>query len=102
MRVQQGKTMKYGIDYRYIAKGTNESIDNTTMTRPVDVEVDEAQFALIPNVGDYVDLPGETDFRNIPIKGKVKSRLFHYKLSYCYVTVLIEEVDEAEWKPITE
>ena len=93
--------MKYGIDYRYIAKGSDKSVDNTSMTRPVDIEVDETQFALVPNVGDYVDMPGETDFRHIPIKGKVKSRLFHYKLSYCYITVLVEQVDDAEWSRIT-
>ena len=50
--------MKYGIDYRYLAKGAKTLADNT---RQVDVEVDEKQFTLIPNVGDYVDIPSETD-----------------------------------------
>lgn len=86
--------MKYGIDYRYLAKGAARSVDNTSMTRPIDVEVDETQFALIPAVGDYVDLPGETDFRHVAVRGKVKSRLFQYKLGYCYVQILVEECDE--------
>jgi len=86
--------MKYGIDYRLLQKGASKSVDNTTMAQPVDVEVDETQFTLIPAVGDYVELPGETDFRHVPIKGKVKSRHFHYKLGYCYVTILVEESDE--------
>ena len=65
----------------------------------VDVEVDETQFALIPNVGDYVDFPGEDDIRHVPLKGKVKSRCFNYKLGYCYVTVVIEESDD-DWSCI--
>ncbi len=47
--------MKYGIDYRYLPKGGSLPVDNT---QPVDVEVDHDQFALIPNVGDFVDFPG--------------------------------------------
>ncbi len=91
--------MKYGIDYRYRAKGAAKSVDNTTMQQAVDVEVDETQFALIPLVGDYVDLPGENDFRHVAIKGKVASRLFHYKLGYCYVIIMVEETDD-DWSKI--
>jgi hypothetical protein len=91
--------MKYGIDYRYRAKGAAKAVDNTTMQQAVDVEVDETQFALIPDVGDYVDLPGENDFRHLPIKGKVASRLFHYKLGYCYVIIMVEETDD-DWSKI--
>ena len=92
--------MKYGIDFRYLAKGAEKSVDNTTMQNPVDVEVDETQFALIPDVGDYVDLPGENDFRHLAVKGKVISRLFHYKMGYCYVTVLVEDIGD-EWAKVT-
>ena len=91
--------MKYGIDYRWLAKGADHSVDNTTMQKAVDVEVDETQFTLIPMVGDYVDLPGENDFRHVPIKGKVRSRLFHYKLGYCYVIITVEETDD-DWSKI--
>jgi hypothetical protein len=90
-------TMKYGIDYRLLAKDGKSLVDNTTMHRAVDVEVDETQFALIPNVGDYVDFPGEDDIRHVPLKGKVRSRCFNYKLGYCYVTVVIEETADADW-----
>jgi hypothetical protein len=34
--------------------------------------------------------------RNIPIHGRVKSRLFRYVLGYCYVTIIVEETDE-DW-----
>ena len=91
--------MKYGIDYRYLKKGATKAVDNTSMARPVDVEIDEAQFALIPNVGDYVDLPGENDFRNIPCRGKGLRRLFQYKLGYCYVQILVQEIDE-DWSSL--
>ncbi len=86
--------MKYGIDYRLLKKGTLRPVDNTTMARPVDVEVDETQFTLIPSVGDYVDVEGETDLRNIAIHGRVRSRLFRYVLGYCYVTIVVEETDD--------
>jgi len=91
--------MKYGIDYRLLKKGSERPIDNTTMARPVDVEVDETQFALIPVVGDYVAIEGDVDIRNIPVRGKVKSRLFNYVLGYCYVTIVVEETDE-DWSRI--
>lgn len=91
--------MKYGIDYRVLKKGADRPIDNTTMARPVDVEVDESQFALIPAVGDYVDVEGEEDMRNIPVRGRVRSRLFNYVLGYCYVTIVVEENDE-DWSKI--
>jgi hypothetical protein len=91
--------MKYGIDYRLLKKGSDRPIDNTTMARPVDVEVDETQFALIPMVGDCVAIEGETDIRNISVRGRVKSRHFNYVLGYCYVTIVIEETDE-DWSQI--
>jgi hypothetical protein len=89
--------MKYGIDYRLLQTGAKSLVDNTTMARPVDVEVDEEQFALIPNVGDFVDFPGEDDIRHVALKGRVKSRCFNYKLGYCYVTIVIEEATDANW-----
>ena len=88
--------MKYGIDYRLLQKGAGALVDNTTMHRPVDVEVDDNQFGFIPDVGDFVDIPGEADIRHVPIRGRVKSRCFHYKFSYCYVTIVVEETDD-DW-----
>ena len=86
--------MKYGIDYRFLAKGGTTPVDNT---QPVDVEVDHEQFALIPNVGDFVDIPGDDPgMRNIPLKGKVRSRLFRYVMNYCYITIVVEESDD-DW-----
>jgi hypothetical protein len=89
--------VKYGIDYRYLAKdGTLK--DNT---RQVDVEVDQEQFALIPNLGDYVDIPAEDDdIRNVPLRGCVRSRLFRYVLGYCYITIVVEDCT-VDWKTIS-
>lgn len=90
--------MKYGIDYRYLAKGAAAPTDNT---RQVDVEVDEKQFTLIPNVGDYVDIPAESDdIRNVPLRGRVRSRTFRYVLGYCYVTIVCEDFDE-DWSKLS-
>jgi hypothetical protein len=90
--------VKYGIDYRYLAKGASTLADNT---RQVDVEVDEKQFALIPNIGDFVDIPSEDeDIRNVPLRGKVRSRLFHYLLGYCYVTIVVEDFTD-DWTKIS-
>ena len=88
--------MKYGIDYRLLRKGATRIVDNTTMAKPVDVEVDESQFTLIPQVGDYVDIEGETDLRNVPVHGRVRSRCFRYVLGYCYVTIVVAETDD-DW-----
>jgi len=91
--------MKYGIDFRYLPKGADHTIDNSSYAHPVDVEADDTQFALIPNVGDYVEWKGQEDLRNIPIQGQVRTRFFNYVLGYCYVTVVVEEVD-ADWDKI--
>lgn len=91
--------MKYGIDYRILKKGAARAVDNTSMARPVDVEVDDAHFTLIPNAGDCVEIEGETDFRNLPLRGRVMSRHFKYVLGYCYVTIVVEESDE-DWSKI--
>ncbi len=77
--------MKYGIDYRYLAKGSKTLSDNT---RHVDVEVDQTQFT-------YVDIPSETDdIREVPLRGRVRTKLFRYVLGYCYVTIVVEDFDE--------
>ena len=85
---------KYGIDYRYLPKGGASPVDNTV---PVDVEVDNDEFGLIPNVGDFVDIPGDDPgMRNVPLRGRVRSRLFKYVMNYCYITIIVEDSDD-DW-----
>jgi hypothetical protein len=89
--------MKYGIDFRYLAKGAATPADNSYV---VDVELDESQFALVPNIGDHVCVPGDNPgMRNVPLSGKVRSRLFSYRLGYCYVTVVVEDSDD-DWQKL--
>jgi hypothetical protein len=93
--------MKYGIDFRYLPKGADKPLDNTTNRRPVDFEVDDNGFAAIPNVGDYVDYPQhESDIRDIDLRGKVRSRLFRYVMGYCYVTIVVEDTAD-DWTKIS-
>src|ERR1700689_3583913 len=77
----RARIMKYGIDFRFLPKGAAKPVENTSYSRPVDVEVDDTQYGLVPEVGDFVHLQGEEGFRNIPILGRVKSRFFEYQLS---------------------
>ena len=89
--------MKYGIDFRYLAKGADTPADNSYV---IDLELDEKEFALIPNVGDHVCIPGDNPgMRNVPLSGRVRTRLFHYRLGYCYITIVVEDSDE-DWKKI--
>ena len=89
--------MKYGIDYRFLEKDAATPRDSSY---PVDVEVDESQFALIPAVGDHVCIPGDNPgMRNSPCAGRVRSRLFNYRLGYCYVTIVVEDTDE-DWNKL--
>lgn len=95
--VSEGHHVKYGIDFRYLKKGESVPSDNSY---PVDVEVDEKQFALVPAVGDHVCIPGDNPgMRNVPISGCVRSRLFNYRLGYCYITIVVEDTDQ-DWKKI--
>jgi hypothetical protein len=89
--------MKYGIDFRFLEKDAAAPRDSSY---PVDVEVDESHFAMIPAVGDHVCIPGDNPgMRNAPCAGRVRSRLYNYRLGYCYITIVVEETDE-DWKKI--
>jgi hypothetical protein len=81
--------VKYCIDYQYLAKDAARPTDNT---HAMDLQVDDTHSALIPAVGDYVDIPGDgPGMRNIPLRGKVRSRLFRYRLGLCYITIVVED-----------
>ncbi len=92
--------MKYGIDYRLLPKGATKLVDNTTMHRAVDVEVDEDGVRADPQCRRLRRLPrrGRHPPRAAQGQGS-KSRCFNYKLGYCYVTIVIEESDD-DWSCI--
>jgi hypothetical protein len=87
--------VKYEIDYTFIPKGSTKAEEIGTSADLV--LGDDAGFGLIPNVGDYVDIPRSRMGERENYRGKVCHRLFRHVLGYCYVRIVIAEVDEAEW-----
>lgn len=85
--------MKYSIDYQQLHKGHKRPSDDGDI---VGVCFDsESGFALIPNVGDVVNVP-EMDGHS-GVYGVVKSRLFTYTRSgenlFCGINIVVEEAD---------
>lgn len=87
--------MKYEIDYTFIAKGSTKAEEIGTSADLV--LGDEAGFGLIPSIGDYVDIPRSRMGERENYRGKVCHRLFRHVLGYCYVRIVVAEVDDAEW-----
>jgi hypothetical protein len=87
--------VKYEIDYTFIANGSTKAEEIGTSADLV--LGDEAGFGLIPNVGDYVDIPRSRMGERENYRGKVCHRLFRHVLGYCYVRIVVAEVDDAEW-----
>src|SRR6185312_3866434 len=88
-------TVKYEIDYTFLAKGASKAEEIGTSADLV--LGDEAGFGIIPNIGDYVDIPRSRMGERENYRGKVVRRLFRHVLGYCYIRVVVEEVDEATW-----
>jgi hypothetical protein len=86
-------TVKYEIDYTFIAKGAAKAEEIGTSADLV--LGDEAGFGLIPNVGDYIDIPRSRMGERENYRGKVSRRLFRHVLGYCYIRIVVEEVDDA-------
>jgi len=88
--------MKYGIDYQYLPKGAARPLDDGEV---VAIETDDTGYALVPNVGDFVNIDASTTEGN-SFHGRVKSRLFTYVLTpsqkYCSVNIVVEETDD-DW-----
>ncbi|MDL5595677.1 hypothetical protein PGC34_07100 [Pseudomonas kribbensis] len=85
--------MKYSIDYQQLHKGQHRPTDDGVI---VGVSFDsESGFALIPNVGDVVDVPEMGG--HCGVYGVVKSRLFTYtRLGdelFCGINIVVEEAD---------
>jgi hypothetical protein len=88
--------VKYEIDYTFVAKGASKAEEIGTSADLV--LGDEAGFGLIPNVGDYIDIPRSRMGERENYRGKVARRLFRHVLGYCYIRIVVEEVDEATWQ----
>lgn len=89
--------MKYSIDFQQMHKGAKRPSDDGDI---VGVSFDsDSGFALIPNVGDVVEIPEVEDHAGV--RGVVKSRLFHYmrfreEIS-CSINIVVEERDDIDW-----
>ena len=88
--------MKYEIDYTFIAKGSTKAEEIGTSADLV--LGDDAGFGLIPNVGDYIDIPRSRMGERENYRGTVSHRMFRHVLGYCYVRIVVAEVDEETWK----
>jgi hypothetical protein len=86
--------VKYGIDYKFLPKGAKSLVEIGT---DQDVEIEEDGFGLIPAVGDYVSIPGDRDDNRESYRGRVHHRYFRYVLGFCYISIVIEEADDAAW-----
>ncbi|MCL6684034.1 hypothetical protein [Sphingomonas alba] len=88
--------MKYSMDFQYMPRGHDRPLDDGEI---VGLSVDQSQFALIPAVGDYVQLePMTSDADHARFSGRVKSRLFRYfGNEHCGINIVIEETDDAVW-----
>ena len=90
--------MKFEIDYQFLPKGGTKLEEIGTIADLV--MGDEAGFGLIPNKGDYVEIPRSRMGEREVYRGKVCRRFFRHILGYCYIRLTIEEVDEAEWNSL--
>lgn len=87
------KKVKYSIDYQQLHRGQKRPSDDGVI---VGIEFEsESGFALIPNVGDVVNIPEREGYCGV--YGVVKSRLFTYQRvgseQFCSINIVVEEVD---------
>ena len=86
--------MKYHLEFQYMPKGHGRPLDDGAV-----LGLETEDTAVIPNVGDYVDLieMEETKDRS-HFHGRVRSRLFRYfGLRTCTVNLVVEEVEGDVW-----
>jgi hypothetical protein len=87
--------MKYYVEAQYLPKGAQRPLDNGIA---LDIGVTDQEFALVPNVGDFVQVGlgmGDTEGR-IQFSGKVVSRLFRYLGDTCGINLVVAETD-VDW-----
>ena len=89
--------MKYCIDYKFLPKGGKSLVEIGTEE---DIELDDGSFGLIPNFGDYVSIPGDRDDNRESYRGRVHHRYFRYVLGFCYISIVLEETDDAAWSAL--
>jgi len=92
--------VKYRVDFLFLPKDAARPQDEGEV---VPIEVDEKNYALIPNVGDCfsVDASALQDNATVEFSGRVRTRYFHYlrtsDYDTCIVNIVVEEVDTGVW-----
>lgn len=93
--------MKYTIDFQHFDSASGRPIDNGEI---IGIESDDLGFALIPNVGDYVQV--ETRRQGADFWGRVRSRLFKYintgEYKDCIVNIVVENCDESVYPELVK
>lgn len=89
--------VNYGVDFQYFPKGAKRPLDDGNV---VNLGSDQNQLLLLPNVGDYVHIAGDSSKRT-HFSGKVKSKLFSYFRTsesevHCAINIVVEETDD-DW-----
>ncbi len=87
--------MKISIDYQY-APGPGQRPYDDGETVGIKLEDAGGSFAVIPNVGDYVQITAIKD-GDPSFSGKVRSRYFIYiGQMQCHVNIVVEETGD-DW-----
>lgn len=86
--------MKFEIDYQFRPTGSDtlEDIGNSA-----DLTIGDGGFGVVPEVGDFVEIPRSRMGEREIYRGKVASRRFRYVLGYCHVRVVLDEVSDVDW-----
>lgn len=85
--------MKYYVSFQELPKGSVRPIDHLSHA---DHQLTADSHAMIPNVGDYVQLEPVNNPDAPRYSGKVKSRLFRYIGDTCGVNIIVEENND-DW-----
>lgn len=87
--------MRFHVQFQRLAKGALRPTDHPSAS---DFTVDERQSALIPNVGDYVQIIRLGNADAPTYEGKVRSRLFRFfEAENCGITIVVEDSDSGDW-----
>ena len=85
--------MRYFLNYQHLPKGGSRPIDEGAT---VEVQAsDVGGFALLPNVGDFVNLDNSTNDM-ASFKGRVRSRFSGYVAGNCLINIVVVET-EVDW-----
>jgi hypothetical protein len=89
-------TIKYSIDYQEATSSGSRPIDDGEV---IGIRFDDNNgFALIPDVGDYVNIGADQSGQRAAFAGVVRSRSFFYQRTdeetiFCHINIVVEHSD---------